>query len=651
MIGIAKIPPLSCAAIAFLAAPPSIPTEIDWYHGSFDSAVTRAQDEDKDLLLYFWSERSDACAGFYQGPLQDARVAAATRPFLCVGVQLEPESGKALFNRYAITTTPALLLVDPADQRAQGGVFGSANVPTVVRELRRMADDEGTLRALERATAADPGDLDVRSRLADCVAALGQAEKARHLRESITADDPDGSSDAAASMLLEQHMRRTFGSLAELSADPIRDLVEHVQAIKPPATRQRGWDHVARLRNAIGDRVGEMAAWRQAFPLVRDGRLFNWGWNQCLWWWSNRDVLTKKDKAFALEVARKTAEVSERLSAEDPEYYDPRLFLTRRLNVLAMTQHMNGHPGEAMRVMERCVRLAPDNDEYSARLAAYRAGAADECFQPYSDYDPAWSPDGRKILFTSTRDYNAELYVADVKTGAQRRITRSLAADDQGVFRPTGRFLAFRSDRFLTTGIYRAKLDGSGCSLLVSLRTADGQVVPAGMPSYSRDGRQLAMIAMFDGRSRAALANAAGGLATPILGATQAVATVTWADSRLLYSASQNQQQDLFIADASGAAAHNLTPADDESWDAEASADRRGKRVVFARWRDGDYDLWSVLVDGSQLTQITSGPARDRRPALSPDGKHVAFDRTDASGNSRIWVMRVDGTESRPLLD
>ncbi len=64
-----------------------------------------------------------------------------------------------------------------------------------------------------------------------------------------------------------------------------------------------------------------------------------------------------------------------------------------------------------------------------------------------SDTAPAWSPDGRQIAFVSARSGNWELYVVDLATGQERRLTDHPAADVAPVWSPSGKQLAFLSNR------------------------------------------------------------------------------------------------------------------------------------------------------------------------------------------------------------
>jgi len=62
-------------------------------------------------------------------------------------------------------------------------------------------------------------------------------------------------------------------------------------------------------------------------------------------------------------------------------------------------------------------------------------------------------------------------------------------------------------------------------------------------------------------------------------------------------------------------------------------------KLAFMSPRDGDFDIYTVNLDGSGLTKLTKNSIHDRFPAWSPDGRFIAFQR-----DSGIWRMNADGT-------
>jgi dipeptidyl aminopeptidase/acylaminoacyl peptidase len=71
------------------------------------------------------------------------------------------------------------------------------------------------------------------------------------------------------------------------------------------------------------------------------------------------------------------------------------------------------------------------------------------------DFLPAWSPDGRRIAFVSTRDGNPEIYVMDSAGQNQRRLTFHPGGDWRPAWLPDSQHLVFTSERSGNNDIYR----------------------------------------------------------------------------------------------------------------------------------------------------------------------------------------------------
>jgi Tol biopolymer transport system component len=78
-----------------------------------------------------------------------------------------------------------------------------------------------------------------------------------------------------------------------------------------------------------------------------------------------------------------------------------------------------------------------------------------------SDNAPAWSPDGRQVVFMSARDGNWEIYVVDLTNPRPRRLTTNPANDGLPAWSPNGQRIAFLSDRDGIWAIHLMNPDGS----------------------------------------------------------------------------------------------------------------------------------------------------------------------------------------------
>ena len=106
--------------------------------------------------------------------------------------------------------------------------------------------------------------------------------------------------------------------------------------------------------------------------------------------------------------------------------------------------------------------------------------------------DPAFSADGSRIAYVSTRDGNAEIYVMNADGTGATRLTNDPQADGRPVFTPDGQTVVFHSAR--TAGkqqIWSVGVDGSGLTQL----TRDSVNFS---PSVSPDGQTIAYVSVRD---------------------------------------------------------------------------------------------------------------------------------------------------------
>jgi Tol biopolymer transport system component len=209
--------------------------------------------------------------------------------------------------------------------------------------------------------------------------------------------------------------------------------------------------------------------------------------------------------------------------------------------------------------------------------------------------NPVLSPDGTRILFSSTRAGKSALYVINVDGTGLARITSDTFAEGNPAWSPDGSKIAFRrsSHTFEGGGLFTANVDGTG---LVLVHAYGDQ------PAWSPDGSRIAF--------------------TDI--------------------ASSGTGNSLYLADPDGSAVTELTSVgspDDPAWSPD------GARIAYGGVGPDNQEIFVVNADGSNPVNITQTPAPlgEIQPAWSPDGAYIVFTGF-RNENQEIVRRRADGS-------
>jgi TolB protein len=111
-------------------------------------------------------------------------------------------------------------------------------------------------------------------------------------------------------------------------------------------------------------------------------------------------------------------------------------------------------------------------------------------------------------------------------------------------------------------------------------------------------------------------------------------------DGGLVFEANLASFRDLFALDRRGKL-RRLTDHPAGNFEPALSPD--GRTVAFASSRDGNAELYLQPLAGGAPTRLTDERRDDWGPAWSPDGARLAF-LSDRDGRERVYLMAADGT-------
>jgi TolB protein len=274
------------------------------------------------------------------------------------------------------------------------------------------------------------------------------------------------------------------------------------------------------------------------------------------------------------------------------------------------------------------------------RLAAHRM--ADEIVRTLSGEKPIFTS---KIVFVSDRDGNDELYMMDYDGQNPTRLTFNKITDYMPAWSPDGKKIAYTSYKNLVAGLYLLDLEAGK---VTSVSTRGNNFAP----SFSPDGKKLAFCSTMDqdGNSEIYVADSDGNNIKRLTFNSAADLAPSW---------SPTSREIAFVSDRSGVAMPQIY-----IMDAEGSNVRRvsfggnyhdspawspaGDRIVYVSRVENIFDLYVLNLRNNQITKLTESNARNESPSWSSDGRHIVF-ASNLDGRLQIYAIDYDGTNLRRL--
>jgi eukaryotic-like serine/threonine-protein kinase len=256
----------------------------------------------------------------------------------------------------------------------------------------------------------------------------------------------------------------------------------------------------------------------------------------------------------------------------------------------------------------------------------------------------SWAPDGRSIAgsYYSPGDSKHHLALVDVATGAHA---------------------PFPGPQWLrTTGV--AWL-GDGTGLMVAARDLESQQAQIWFVSYpggevqritndinayvgvsvANNGSSIVTVQESRNANLWEIDTANGGMPhriTNALGTEDGASGVAWApDGRIVYTTRSKGTPDIWITSKHTSSSQQLTVDAGSNFKPAVSPD--GRFIAFVSTRGGTPSIWRMDINGENAVQLANNEATLGEPEFTPDGAHIIYYGVDADEMCSVWQVPVMG--------
>ncbi len=258
---------------------------------------------------------------------------------------------------------------------------------------------------------------------------------------------------------------------------------------------------------------------------------------------------------------------------------------------------------------------------------------------PSQDREADWSPDGRRLAFSSNRTGDWEIYSIGKDGTSPRRLTHSKGADRAPAWSPDGTAIAFHSERAGSVDIYVMDVVRGGVTRITTSSARDSD------PAWSPDGHSLVYSSDRSGSTDLYVIATDSSDAVPFRLTRHPAADLcpSWAPAdKIAFFSKRDGNDEIYVTLADGAKMWRITLHAANEFVPDWKS--RSGEMVFAsnRLGPGRGQIFWLEHESKTPYPLTRDPARATEPSLSPDGNTLAF-TSNRDGNNEIYRLALSG--------
>lgn len=243
------------------------------------------------------------------------------------------------------------------------------------------------------------------------------------------------------------------------------------------------------------------------------------------------------------------------------------------------------------------------------------------------------------IAYPVFNGFDYDLYFGQVD-GSGSRLFRKGAS--QPAFSPNGSRIAIHSWRLDSWGLMTMNLNEEDAFLVA--RFVEDQ-----LPTWTADGSEIVFLSRREGDRKSRLMKVGStqvGSDGIVLGEGEYPSVS--ASGRLIFKGWGSTGNGIRTATTDLNDIQVVTTQND---DTAPMLSPDGEQIIFMSRRAGNWNIFKVNADGSDIQPLTETPWEDGLPTWSPDGQAIAFVSNRDDGDWAIWAMTPEGDDLQKLFD
>ena len=247
-----------------------------------------------------------------------------------------------------------------------------------------------------------------------------------------------------------------------------------------------------------------------------------------------------------------------------------------------------------------------------------------------------------KITYVVSQKAGKEIFIADFDGTNIKQVTQNQSINISPAWSPDGKKIVFTSYLKRNPDLYQIDVDGKN---LQRFSYYPGLNVS---PSWSPDGKQIALMMGMQGKSDIFLIDTNGGNPRRLTKGHGNEASPTWSPDGewIAFVSDRSGSPQIYVMARDGSNVRRLTY--EGSYNTNPSWSPKGDQIAFCGRVEGRFHIFTIGSDGSGLRRLTSSSGNNESPCWSPDGRYIAFSST-RTGASKIFFMNANGFNQRGL--